>query len=340
MNFKPSVRKAVIPIAGLGTRHFPASHAVKKEMFPVVGPDGIARALFHYHLLELDAAGIEEICIIVQPGEDEMVRNYLRGPGDAYLKRLEKYPALLREAEQMKNFAGRVTFAVQREQEGYGHAVFQTKNFANGEMVLLGLGDHLFRGKSAEPSLSIPLTNIPLAASGQPPEVRSQGNVCQGNEKPAHAAIISPYQELADMAKISGGKSVSAVNRISAGELKGYGTIAGQRRAENPRLIDVSLIIEKPAVGIARAKLHVNDLPAETWLGWFGMHLLAPSIYDVLDEMIRDNLRDNGEFQLTRAQEIQRQREGYLALEMTSARRFDFGVPDDFVQSVQAFRQS
>ena len=52
------VRKAVIPIAGLGTRHFPASHAVKKELFPVVGPDGVARALFHYHLLELEAAGI------------------------------------------------------------------------------------------------------------------------------------------------------------------------------------------------------------------------------------------------------------------------------------------
>ncbi len=145
MNKNP-VRKAVIPIAGLGTRHFPASHAVKKELFPVVGADGIARALFHYHLLELDAAGIEEICIIVQPGEDEMVRNYLRGPDVNYLKRLEKYPALLREAEQMKRFSERVTFAVQREQEGYGHAVFQTKNFAAGEMVLLGLGDHLFRG--------------------------------------------------------------------------------------------------------------------------------------------------------------------------------------------------
>src|SRR5664279_6567000 len=76
------VRKAVIPIAGLGTRHFPASHAVKKEMFPVVGADGIARALFHYHLLELEAAGIEEICIIVQPGEDDLVRDYLRGPDD------------------------------------------------------------------------------------------------------------------------------------------------------------------------------------------------------------------------------------------------------------------
>jgi len=292
-----TVRKAVIPVAGLGTRHFPASLAVKKELFPVVGPDGIARALFHYHLLELEAAGIEEICIIVQPGEDEMVRDYLRGPDDAYLKRLEKYPALLREAEQMRGFEKRVSFAVQHKQEGYGHAVFQTKHFAAGEMVLLGLGDHLFRGKP-----------------------------------------VSPYRELADMAKISGGKSISAVNRIPANELKGYGTIAGTRRAENPRLIDVSLIIEKPAVAAAQEKLRVNDLPAGMWLGWFGLHLLAPSIYDVLEEMIRDDVRDNGEFQLTRAQENQRRREGYLALEMTGAERFDFGVPDDFVRSIRAFR--
>ncbi len=293
------VRKAVIPIAGLGTRHFPASHAVKKELFPVVGAEGIARALFHYHLLELDAAGIEEICIIVQPGEDATVKNYLRGPDANYLKRLEKYPALLHEAAQMKKFSERVTFAVQHAQEGYGHAVFQSKDFANGEMVLLGLGDHLFRGSP-----------------------------------------VSPYRELADMAKISGGKSVSAVNRISANELKGYGTIAGTRRPENSRLIDISLIIEKPSVTVAQEKLRVNDLPPQTWLGWFGMHLLAPSIYDILGEMIRDNIRDNGEFQLTRAQEIQRQRHDYLALEMTGAQRFDFGVPDDFVASVQAFRKT
>ncbi len=313
---KNLVRKAVIPIAGLGTRHFPASHAVKKELFPVVGPDGIARALFHYHLLELDTAGIQEICIIVQPGEDEMVGHYLRGPGKDYLKRLEKYPALLREAEQMEKFSDRVSFAVQHEQEGYGHAVYQTKKFANGEMILLALGDHLFR---ATPGTA---------------------GVSPGEGDSTSAEIISPYRELTDTAKVSNGKSVSAVNRISSNELKGYGTIAGKRRAENLRLIDVSLIIEKPAVAIAREQLRVNDLPNETWLGWFGMHLLAPSIYDVLEEMIHNNVRDNGEFQLTRAQEIQRQREGYLALEMINAQRFDFGVPDDFVRSLQEFRFS
>ena len=292
-------QKAIVPIAGLGTRHFPASHAVKKELFPVVGPDGIGRALLHYHLRALEVAGIEAICIIVQPGEDALVRAYLDGPGDEYLKRLAKYPELLHEAEQMRGLSKRVSFAVQDVQAGYGHAVYQARTFAKSEPVLLCLGDHLFRG---EP--------------------------------------VSPYSELAAMAAVSGGKSVSAVNRITAAELRSYGTIAGTRRAGNPSLIDVSLIIEKPDPDVARDRLHVDGLPGNTWLGWFGMHLLAPSIFDVLEEMIRDDVRDNGEFQLTRAQEIQRQREGYLALEMTGAERFDFGVPDDFVRSLQAFRRS
>ena len=177
-------RKAVVPIAGLGTRHFPASHAVKKELFPVVGPDGIGRALLHYHLLGLEAAGIEAICIIVQPGEDALVRAYLDGPGDEYLKRLTRYPALLHEAEQMRGFSKRVSFAVQDVQVGYGHAVYQARAFAAGEPVLLCLGDHLFRGDP-----------------------------------------VSPYAALAGMTAVSDGRSVSAVNRITAGELKGYGTI-------------------------------------------------------------------------------------------------------------------
>jgi UTP--glucose-1-phosphate uridylyltransferase len=291
------IRKAVVPAAGLGTRHFPASHAVKKELFPVVGPDGIARALIHYHLIELVDAGIEEICIIVQPGDEQPIRDYLRGPDEAYLKRLSKFPELEAEAMRMRELGERVSFAVQHQQDGYGHAVYQTKGFANGEMVLLCLGDHLFRGGG-----------------------------------------LSPYRELAEVAANCAGKSVSAVNRIGPADLKGFGTIAGKRRADNHRLIDVSLIVEKPAVAVARQNLRVDDLGADEFLGWFGMHALAPSIYEILDEMIERDVRDNGEFQLTRAQEIQRQRDGYLALEMLGAQRFDFGIPDDFVSSIVAFR--
>jgi UTP--glucose-1-phosphate uridylyltransferase len=197
----------------------------------------------------------------------------------------------------MRGLAQRVRFVIQREQEGYGHAVYQTSDFAGNQPVLLCLGDHLFRGDP-----------------------------------------VSPYQEMARMAAVSGGRSVSAVNRIGPDELKGFGTIAGKRHADNPRLIDVRLIIEKPDVRTARRNLRVDGLGNDEFLGWFGMHLLAPSIYDILGKMIRDNIRDNGEFQLTRAQELQRQQEGYLALEMVSAKRFDFGMPDDFVRSLGAFR--
>lgn len=291
-----TIRKAVVPAAGLGTRLFPASHAVKKELFPVVGTDGIARAMIHYHLIELVAAGIEEICVIVQPGDDVPIRAYFEGVDDAYLSRLEKYPRLHEEALSMRELAGRLDFAVQLEQEGYGHAVYQSKAFAAGEPVVLCLGDHLFRG----------------------PE-------------------ISPARELIDCWS---GRSVSAVNRISPSQLRGYGTIAGSRDVENPRRIEVTRIIEKPDVETARRELRVDGLPADVFLGWFGMHLLAPSIYEVLEEMIRDDVRDGGEFQLTRAQEIQRQREGYVALEMTAAQRFDFGLPDDFLASLAAFRKS
>ena len=287
-----TITKAVVPAAGLGTRHFPASHAVKKELFPVVGPDGVARALFHYHLIELTNAGIERVCVVVQPGDEKPIRDYLAGPNAAYLDRLAKHPLLAAEAARMPELNDVVTFAVQHEPEGYGHAVYQTRQFAGGEAVLLCLGDHLFRGG---------------------------------------------YREL--MSAASHGRSVSAVNRISPAELKGFGTIAGRRRADDPRLIDVSRIVEKPDEATARATLRVDGLGEDEFLGWFGMHLLVPSIYDVLGRMIRDDVRDGGEFQLTRAQERQRQQEGYLAVEMTTAERFDFGVPDDYLASLAAFRR-
>ena len=290
------IRKAVAPIAGLGTRFFPASQACQKEFFPIVGPDGIARALVHYQIMDLIEARIEQICLIVRPGEEELVVNYLQGPGESYLERLEKYPHLVQEAEKMQAALKRISFAVQKYQEGFGHAVYQSKAFANGDPILLCLGDHLFRGS---------------------------------NES-CHSQLIQAYE-------VCGGKSVSAVNCIHADDLKGYGTIAGKRLQANFNLIDVSLIIEKPSIEVARKELRVDGLGVDEFLGWFGMHALSPSIYDILAEMIAKDIRQKGEIQLTHAQELQRQREGYCALEMKDGKRFDFGIPQDFVKSVNEF---
>ena len=290
------IRKAVIPIAGLGTRLFPASFACKKELFPIVGPDGIARALIHYQVDDLIAAGIDQICIIVQPGEERQVVDYFGGPGEAYKKHLEKHPSLIAETKKMQAALDRICFAVQEKQEGYGHAVYQSKAFASGDPILLCLGDHLFRGGA----------------------------------RSCHSQLMEAYEECA-------GKSVSAVNRIHAADLKGYGTIAGKRLSGRPELISITQIVEKPSIETARQSLRVDGLGEDEFLGWFGMHVLSPAIFDVLGEMIHENDRQKGEFQLTYAQGLIRQRQGYFALEIQDGTRFDFGTPQDYVNSVPRF---
>jgi UTP--glucose-1-phosphate uridylyltransferase len=64
-----NVRKAVIPVAGYGTRLYPASKAIKKELFPIVDTDGMAKPLLQVIIEEAIGSGIEEVCLIVR--EDE-----------------------------------------------------------------------------------------------------------------------------------------------------------------------------------------------------------------------------------------------------------------------------
>jgi UTP--glucose-1-phosphate uridylyltransferase len=196
----------------------------------------------------------------------------------------------------MKEALERISFAVQQRQEGFGHAVYQSRAFAAGEPILLCLGDHLFRGKHGS----------------------------------CHRRLILAYDAC-------GGRTVSAVNRIHEADLKGYGTIAGRRRSKYPGLIEVTKIVEKPSIDVARRVLHVDGLEPGEYLGWFGMHALSPGIFDVLEEMIARDDRQKGEFQLTYAQELQRQREGSFALEIQDGKRYDFGTPQDYVRSVAEF---
>ena len=124
-------------------RHAPLSRVARGEEGVVSsGRTGrhCAAALFHYHFLELLAAGIEEICVIVQPGEDAALRAYLEGPGDDYLRRLAKYPELQAEARQMRELAARVSFVAQPSQEGYGHAVYQTEDICKRRNGVAGFG--------------------------------------------------------------------------------------------------------------------------------------------------------------------------------------------------------
>ncbi|HTY63781.1 MAG TPA: sugar phosphate nucleotidyltransferase [Acidobacteriota bacterium] len=138
------VRKAVIPAAGFGTRLFPASKATKKELFPVVDRDGIAKPAILILVEEALSAGIEEVILIVQENDLNDFRAFFQEQVS-----IENYNKLSRPfqeyARRILEIGHHVSFVTQTAQEGFGHAVYCARQAVNNEPFLLMLGDHLYR---------------------------------------------------------------------------------------------------------------------------------------------------------------------------------------------------
>ncbi len=143
------VRKAVIPAAGFGTRLFPATKAVKKELFPVVGRDGVCRPALLAIVEEAAASGMEEIAIVVQENDRRMFEEFFMLPPP--VENFNKLSAESRRiSQQVLELGRRVTLLTQREQEGFGHAVYCAREWVGEEPFLLLLGDHLFDSEAEE----------------------------------------------------------------------------------------------------------------------------------------------------------------------------------------------
>src|SRR5580700_2202476 len=115
------VRKAVITAAGRGTRQYPASTAVQKEMFPLVDRDGLTKPVIQIIGEEAIESGIEEICIITQPGEEPLYRDYFKQLDATMIKAFAGKEWAIRESEQLGAFGQRLHFAEQESPEGFGH---------------------------------------------------------------------------------------------------------------------------------------------------------------------------------------------------------------------------
>jgi UTP--glucose-1-phosphate uridylyltransferase len=140
------IRKAVFPVAGLGTRMLPATKALPKEMLPVVD-----RPLIQYAFEEARAAGIEQFVFVTGRGksliEDHFDRAYEL---DDVLRRKGK-TAELEAVSSWLPAPGELAYTRQPEALGLGHAVWCARHLVGDEPFAVILVDDLILG--AEPCL-------------------------------------------------------------------------------------------------------------------------------------------------------------------------------------------
>ncbi|MDJ0714898.1 MAG: sugar phosphate nucleotidyltransferase [Prochloraceae cyanobacterium] len=137
------VKKAVIPAAGFGTRMFPVTKVIKKELLPIIDRDGRAKPIILKIVEEALNAGIEEVGIVVQKADLEIFQEFfLAAPKAELLAKLS--PENREYSQYLQDLGQRITFLIQDRQEGFGHAVFCAQTWVNNEPFLLLLGDHIY----------------------------------------------------------------------------------------------------------------------------------------------------------------------------------------------------
>jgi UTP-glucose-1-phosphate uridylyltransferase/mevalonate kinase len=291
----PRVRKAVIPAAGFGTRLFPATKASKKELFPVIDRDGIAKPAILIIVEEALAAGIEDVIIIVQKDDLNDFQSFFTK--QISIENYNKLPLQFQEySRRILEMGQHVSFVIQQNQEGFGHAVYSTREAVNNEPFLLMLGDHIYRSNNT----------------------------------------VSCAQQMLD-AFHRYGTSVVGLKRTPEDQIASFGVVTGAWLEENV-LLGITEFAEKPNLDYARTNLRVPCVPEDEYLTVFGQYVIKPELFDLLDTNIKNNVRERGEFQLTSALDRLRQIDGFNGL-VVDGRRFDIGIPEHYLETLQVFRQ-
>jgi UTP--glucose-1-phosphate uridylyltransferase len=287
------VRKALIPAAGFGTRLFPATKVLKKELFPIVDRDGRTKPIILVIAEEAVQAGIEEVGIVVQTSDRELFQDFFQAP-----PKPELWQKLSPEAQQycqyLQTLGDRITILTQERQEGYGHAVFCAKDWIGEEPFLLLLGDHVYASD----------TDISCARQ-----------------------ILNLYEQI--------GKNVVGVTILSADLIHKAGCVTGVWQ-EDGSVLEIEQIYEKPSLNYAQKHLRVQGMKEDEFLGIFGMYVLEPAIFALLEADINNNARDRGEFQLTTCLEKLRQQEGAIGY-LVKGQYFDTGMPLFYRQTLIDF---
>jgi UTP--glucose-1-phosphate uridylyltransferase len=132
------LRKAVLPVAGMGTRFLPATKATAKEMLPVVD-----KPLIQYAVEEARAAGIEQFCMVTGRGKTALVEHFdIAYELEATLRERDKPEALALLSGTVSE-PGSITTVRQQVPLGLGHAIWCARAFIGEDPFAILLPDDL-----------------------------------------------------------------------------------------------------------------------------------------------------------------------------------------------------
>ena len=140
------IKKAVFPVAGLGTRFLPATKAMPKEMLPVVD-----KPLIQYAVEEAFASGIEEIIFVTGKGKRAIANHFdyaCEIENSLYLKNKVD---IAKKIKSIVPESGTISYTVQNKPLGLGHAIWCARNIVKNEPFAVLLADDLL--KSDKPVL-------------------------------------------------------------------------------------------------------------------------------------------------------------------------------------------
>lgn len=278
LTIKPAhtVRKAIIPVAGFGTRLYPASRVLKKDFFPVPDVDGKVKPVILILLEELIKSGIEEICIVLGSEEERLkYKEFFETPLPAeHLHRLS--PEMQEYENRILAIGKKLRYVYQTEKRGFGHAVYQAVDFANNEPVLLLLGDTLYRSDS----------NKPCAL--QMIEQFEQYNKLMVSIHPIPLADVSHYGILS-----------------GTWEDKGETILSVSQMNEKPKAS-----YAEEFLGVRRRN------GEKQYMSVFGQYIITPEVFEQLRQDIMDSSDNTKEIELTSALDIVREQHGMIGVRL------------------------
>ena len=301
LTLKPvhTVRRAIIPVAGFGTRLYPATRALKKDFFPIPCPDGMVRPVILILLEELVQSGIEEICLVLGSEEErQQYADYFERPlEEEHLRKLNP------EAQEYENhildIGKRLHYVYQKEKRGFGHAVYQAAQFAGNEPDMLLLGDTLYRSDS----------NKPCAL--QMVEEYERYNSLMVSIHPIPLAEVSRYGIL-----------------HGVWEDKGNRVLNVDMMHEKPKAS-----YAEEFLGVR------NKNGEKEYYSVFGQYILTPEVFSQLHEDIMQKEIEGDhvtEIELTSALEAVRKRSGMMGVRL-QGRMFDMGNPTALVRAIEEY---